>query len=307
MDVALIIKILSNHRQSHCSNFPRSLTLHTISKLVEANLPPHHPVEALRSQVQSDLLELQAQGEVLAGAGNQFCMAPPVVLTKDTADLTGVMFKGDRAYLKIAHQALETDQITHKTTLYPKIRGFRRIKERLKKYGIRLLTVTDSVGNLPVPEQPKSYRLQGAEWPENPFQLLKASAAIQSYRPKAQASQCDRWQFITQTQLCDNSLIKLPTGEYLWAENEKMYELTPDEACLAMFWLDQQADFPLRVAWDEAQGRLNLQKIFLPSFYAQWLWQLSEPELDQPRTRLFKPSSRPFVCQALIQLGCTLV
>jgi len=304
-----IVKILSNHRQLPGFERPQSLTLRSITSLVEHSLPPSSPNDAVISdQIQACLQELQAQGEVLAGVGNRFCVAPPMVLAKDKTNLTGVLFKGDRAYLKLAHQAIKTGQPITKTHLHPKVHGFDQIKERLKSYGIRLLTVTDSVEHLPIPEKPKLYLLSGAEWHEDLFQCLKTSGFVQSYLPKSQWQvQSDRWQPITQNALADGSLLKLATGEYFWFEADQFYELTPDAAGLTLFWLDQQAGFPILVSWDEAPGRLNLQGISLPSSYAQWLWRLSKPDPDQARTRLFEPSQRPIACQALTRLGCTLV
>lgn len=301
-----IICLLSNHRQPHYLEYPQALTLRSISSLVEHGLSPNDA--ATFDQIQACLQELQAQGEVLAGVGNRFCMAPPMVLAQDKTNLTGVLFKGDRAYLKLAHQAMETGQPITKTHLHPRVHGFDHIKERLKSHGIRLLTVTDSVEHLPVPEKPKLYLLSGAEWHENPFQCLQGSGFIQIYIPKSQwQTQRDLWQCITQADLTDSSLLKLSTGEYLWFEADRFYELTRDAARLTLFWLDQQAGFPILVPWDEAPGRLNLQGISLPSSYDQWLWRLSEPDFDQPRTRLFEPSQRPIACQALTRLGCTLV
>ncbi|MGP1383493.1 MAG: hypothetical protein ACTS2F_08015 [Thainema sp.] len=252
--------------------------------------------------------ELQARREVLAGTGNQFCIAPPVILVEDEKNLVGVLFKGDLAYLKLAHQALETGQPITTNPLRPKIHGFHRIKERLKNHGIRLLTVTDSVEHLPQPKKPELHLLSGAEWHEDPFQCWSTSGLIQVYRPTSQwQNQGERWQHITQTDVTGNSLLKLSTGEYLWFAADQFYELSPDAASLAMFWLDKQASLPLLVEYDEVPGRLNLQGTILPSSYAQWLWRLSKPDPDQPRTRLFELTQRAIVRQALTQLGCSLV
>lgn len=306
MDIEKIIKILSNHRQPYCLERPQSLTLQSITSLVEHSMPPSHTVTS--DQIQEYLQEMQAQGEVFAGVGNRFCMAPPVVLAEDPTNFTSVLFKGDRAYLKWAHQALKTGQPITKIHLYPQVHGFHRIKERLKNYGIRLLTVTDSVEHLPIPEKPKLNLLSGAKWDENPFQYLQESGFIQAYIPKSHWQvQGDRWQCITQADLTSDSLLKLSTGEYLWFEAGQIYELSPDAASSTLFWLDQQAGLPLRVPWDEVPGQLNLQGIFLPSSYAQWLWRLSKLDPDQPRTRLFEPSQRAIACQVLTRLGCTLV
>ncbi len=307
MNKQQIIRILSNHRHAHCFYLAKPLTLNAITKLIESSLPPHHATESLKSCVYENLLELQAQGEVLIGMGNQFCMAPPTVVTEDKTNSTGILFKGDRAYLKLAHQGLETKQPYDRTILHPKFQKFGWLEARLKNCQIRLLTVSDSVTQLPNPDYPKHSRLFGSEWLENPFCILQRTGSVQLYTPELGEGQWDRWQPTTQHQLVDRSLLRLPSGEYLWFEEAQMYELTPDEACLAMFWLDRQMGYPIPLAWDKTPGRLNLQKTSLHSTYAQWLWRLSEPDENQPRIRRFQPCHHPFVCEALARLGCELV
>jgi len=302
----LIIFILSNQRQTHQAGLPQSLAFHTILTLVQQNFSPQEASMAEHTKTALD--ELQAKGEVLSGIGNRFCMAPPTILVENESNLTEVSFRGDRAYLKLAHQALETGQPIFKTQLHPKIHGFHRIQERLRNHGIRLLTIMDSVSHLPTPEKPKLHLLSGAEWHENPFQCWSTSSLIQAYRPTSQwQTQRDRWQFITQTNLTSDSLLKLSTGEYLWFAADQFYQLSPDTASLAMFWLDKQAGLPLLVEWDKEPGRLNLQGTILPSSYAQWLWRLSKPDPNQPRTRLFEPTQRAVVHQAFTRLNCFLV
>ncbi len=304
MNTERIIKILSNHRQPHSPEHPQALTVRSIVSLVEHSLSPDETVTS--EEIRQYLQELQAQGEVLAGLGNRFCMAPPIVLAENKTNVTEVLFRGDRAYLRLAHKALETGQPITRIEIRPR-RGydFDRIQQCLNNYGIRLLKVTDSIDHLPEPGRPQLHLLVGVDWQDNPLQF----GSIQAYLPSSiWQRQSDRWQFINQTDLRSDSLLKLSTGEYLWFDSDKFYELSPDTATLAMFWLDQQAGLPLQVPWDEIPGRLNLQGISLPTAYAQWLWRLSQPDQDQPRIRLFAPSpQRLIVCQALIRLGCSLV
>jgi len=299
-----IIKLLSNHRQTHRTELPQPLTLRAIATLIQQSLPPQHEDNSTR--LDTDLRELQAQGEVLAGLGNRFCMAPPVVLAKDETNLTGVLFRGDRAYLRLAHQVLETGQPVVKPTLHPRVHGFHRIRERLRNVGIRLLTVATSVDYLSQPELPQPVILQGYESP-NPFQTVTWTDIIHQYVPRSGTPQFKRWFPITQASLYDRTLLKLPTGEWLWFEADQFYELTPDTALLAMFQLDQGANCLIPIPWDEAPGRLNLQGVSLPSSYAQLLWRLSEPDLDALRTRLFTPANRSTAREALLRLGCTFV
>lgn len=299
-----IIKLLSNHRQSHRVELPQPLTLRAIATLIEQSLPPQH--EDVSTQLDADLRELQAQGEVLAGMGNRFCVAPPVVLAEDETNLTGILFRGDRAYLRLAHQALETGQPSVRPIIHPRINGFHRIKERLRDVGIRLLTAASSVDHLPLPEFPQPVMLQGCESP-HPFQATTWTAPVRQYAPRSGMQQFERWIPVTQASLSDLTLLKLPTGEWLWFEADQFYELTRDTALLVMFQLDHDAKIPIFLPWDDAPGRLNLQGISLPSSYAQLLWRLSQPDADIPRTRLFATANRPIAREALLRLGFILV
>lgn len=299
-----IIQLLSNHRQQHRPEVPQLLTFQAISTLIQQSLPPQK--EDISSQIDAAMRELQAQGEILAGTGKKFCMAPPIVLTESETDLTGLLFRGDRAYLRLAHQALETGQPPAKLLLHPKINGFQRIKNRLKEFGIRLLTAERSVEHLPTAELPQPCMLQGSE-SHNPFETVTWTDSILQYLPKQGKQQSERWSQVIQSNLAECTLLKLPTGEFIWFEADKFYELTPDVAVLAMFQLDRSASLPITVPWDESPGRLNLQGVNLPSSHAQLLWRLSKPETDEYRTRLFSPINRPIAREVLQHLGCVLV
>lgn len=303
MHTDLLVKILSNHRQMSHPGRSQTLTLRAITTLLNHQQSPERE-EVTPTQVQLSLQELQAQGEVLAGSGNRFCMAPPQVLTKNEKHLTGVRFVGDRAYLRLAHQALEAKPPFTKTLLHPKVHSFCQIKERLLKPGISCHTVDASTAHMSEPTLPKTYMLQGAEWTESPFQITQQ---IDKYVPSLNRTQGDRWYSISPTELTEASLLRLPTSEYLWRIEQQFYALTPDLALFTMFWLDQAKNLPLQIPWDEEPGRLNLQGVSLPSRYAQKLWWLSKPDPDQSRTRLFPPTQRPFAREVLARLGCQLV
>jgi hypothetical protein len=299
-----IIKLLCNHRQHHRPEQPQLLTSQIIVTLVQQSLSPQK--EDISPLIDAELRELQAQGEILAGTGKRFCMAPPMVLAESETDFTGLLFRGDRAYLGLAHQALETGQPPTKMLLHPKIKVFQRIKNKLKDVGIRLLTAERSVEHLPTAELPQPCMLQGSE-SHNPFETVTWKDSILQYLPQQGKQQSDRWSQIMQTDLAECTLLKLPTGEFIWFEANKFYELAPDITALAMFQLDRYASLPIAVPWDETPGRLNLQGVNLPSSHAQLLWRLSEPETDVYRTRLFSPINRPIAREVLQHLGCVLV
>jgi hypothetical protein len=304
----MITRLLSNHRHSGNPDIPTTLTKHQIVSLLRSHLSPNQSQEGFNSEIQEALRELQAQGEVIAGGRNRYCMAPPTVLTLDRNDSSGLLFRGDRAYLALAHQALKTEQSEDELRIRPKVRGFNRIRSHLNQVGIRLLTVADSIEHLPLPRKPSPAVLR-SPWSVNPFMERNWSddGTICHYVPQPDTSQKDRWLPSNYQQLRDQTLLQLPTEEYLWFADRVFYELEPDVAVLAMFHQDTEAGYPLKIQWDEPQGRLNLAGVILPGTYARWLWPLSEPDRERYRTRYFQSTNRPLVKKAFERLGCTLV
>ena len=145
MPINKIILLLSNHRQSSNQEMPLALNKHQIVSLIGASISPNESQELLVTQIEAALDELQAQGEILAGSRNRYCMAPPTVLAVDNEDLTGLKFRGDRAYLTLAHQALNSppERQQNPLLLYPQIQRFHWIKDRLSQVRVRFLTAAD--------------------------------------------------------------------------------------------------------------------------------------------------------------------
>jgi len=248
--------------------------------------------------------ELQAQGEILAGMGKRYCIAPPTVLARSQEDMASLRFQGDRAYLPLVHQTLKTNQSQQETLIRPSGQNFQRVQADLQRIGVCLMTVEDSLQELPQPRQPRILR---SPLEDNPFFMYPE---IEVYKPQALKSQPERWQprssYSTQA-LTSDLLLKLPTGEYLWLREGKFYELEPETAVLTMFAQDAAAEELLPIEWDEAPGRLHLQGIILPGAYARWLWRLSDSDPDRYRTRLVLPAYRPLIKEAFVRLGCQLV
>lgn len=308
MWVEKITLLLSNHRPQINPALPLSLTKHQIVSLLRSSISPNQPQESLTAEVEDALDELQAQGEILAGVRNRYGMAPPTVLTVNQEDLTGLLFRGDRAYLSLAHQALESQSNRQNLLLIrPQVKRFHWIKDRLNQVGIRLLTAAQSIENLPVPRKPLKSQLR-SPWPQDPYSISNwpNRGDIERYVPGG-AIQKDRWRYPHRESLKNQDLLRLPTGEYLWFEDQAFYELEPDVAILAMFQLDVEMGCPLKICWDKPQGRLNLQGVILPSAYARWLWRLSEPDTERYRTRYFPHEARTLVEAAFKRLGSILV
>lgn len=297
-----IILLLSNHRNSDRPELPATLSKTQIISLVGASLSPNKLQVQLSTVISEALKELEAQGEINAGSRNRYCIAPPTVLAQAKSNLTGLLFKGDRAYLPLAHKVLNTEQEATETLIRPNINNFEVIKNKLFQVGISLLTVDQSVESLPLPELPSKIILR-SPWSGNPFEN-----SVLQYIPQDNFhTQSQRWQEIIKSQLSSKSLLQLATKEYLWFEDGKFYELEQDRAILTMFALDKQKDYPLIVPWDESEGKLHLKGVSLPGAYARWLWSLSESDEINYRTRYVKPENQPLVKSAFKRLGCLLV
>ena len=297
-----IISLLSNHRNSDRPEIPVTISKTQIISLVSSSLSPNKLQDQLSTEISEALKELEAQGEINVGSGNRYCIAPPTVLAEVKDNLTGLLFKGDRAYLPLAHKVLNTEQQPTETLIRPNLNNFEVIKNKLFQVGISLLTVDQSIEFLPLPELPNKVILR-SPWSGNPFEN-----SVLQYIPQDNFhTQSQHKQKIIKSQLSSKSLLQLATGEYLWFEDGKFYELEQDRVILTMFALDQQKEYPLLIPWDESEGKLHLKGVSLPCAYARWLWSLSESDEINYRTRYIKPDNQPLVESAFKRLGCSLV
>lgn len=297
-----IILLLSNYRNKELPELPITLSKTQIISLVGASLSPNQPKHNITTTINEALKELEAQGEINAGSRNRYCIAPPTVLPQEKDNLTGLLFRGNRAYLSLTHKALNTEQERTQTLITTRINNFEVIKNNLDRVGISLLTVEQSIESLPLPELPTKAILR-SPYLLNPFDNLVLQYFPQDNFP----SQSGSWREIIKSRLTNKSLLQLATKEYLWFEDNKFYELKQDRAILTLFALDKKTQHPLLIHWDESEGKLHLKGVSLPSAYARWLWSLSEPVKDSYRTRYIKPENQPLVKSAFERLGCHLV
>jgi len=299
-----IILLLSNHRHPINPALPMTLTKHQIASLLRSSLSPNQSQEQLQTEIQEALSEAQAQGEISAGMRNSYCITPPTILALAPDNLSGLRFRGDRAYLALAHQVLKTEQSYDELCIRPKVHGFNRIRDYLSQVGIRLLTVADSIEHLPYPQKPSKAVLR-SPWLENPLTI--STGIVHQYIPRRDTPQQHRWIPLNSQQLPNQTLLQLSTGEYLWFQDRAFYELEPDKAILAMFYQDKETGYPLKIQWDKPPGRLNLQNTSLPIAYAQLLWRLSEADRERYRTRLIQSLNHPLLEAIFQRLGCFLV
>ncbi len=299
-----IIQVLSNHRHPHNANLPHALTRTQLINLLKSYPTPHN-YEFSAKKIHSALSELIARDEILEGLGKRYCMAPPAVLTQDEKKVSSVRFQGDRAYLSLAHQILETNQNQCEVLIRPRVHRLQYIQDRLTHVGVRLITLSQQVDRLPKPRSISEAELR-VPWGDNPFRQTNSKQPIQCYCPKVNATQYERWQVISKPPSTP-SLLRLHSGNFLWYDSQSFYELEPNTAYLTAFWLDHDHDCPLKLVWDKPKGLLHLRQTSLPSVYARWIWALSEPDFEHKRTRFIKPANQPLIIEALQQLGCCLV
>jgi hypothetical protein len=307
-----IIQLLSHHRSTVKPYLPQALTRFQLLGLLRSvESPGSNESDRSLTDLNAELQNLEAQGEILLGIGKRVCMAPPVVITDSQENSRDkLQFLGDRAYLKLAHQVLATKQPIARTLLKPQKPDLNWIQKQLRSVGIQCLTTEESINQLPSPELPAIWSLTGQELEENPFFTYQGLDAILGYQP-CYGTQRDRWQQIVGLEhLMRRSplrLLRTPENEFLWLQDGQFFAVTPDTAYLAMFRLDQQSNQPLQIALDEESGRLDLRGTYLPKAYAQLIWRLSTADSNHNRIRYVDAQQQPRVKAALKRLGCVLV
>lgn len=309
-----IISLLSQHRAAERSHLPQPISCHQLAPLIKVSLPPQQRDNdsSWKTDLDAELHNLEAQGEILLGLGKRVCMAPPTLLTDHESWVTSLRFTGDRAYLPLAHEVLQTGQDPTTTLLRPQSHNRDRVQADLYAVGMRCLSLSQTVENLPHCQPPSLQQILGHRWGDSIFGDITNSSTLKGYLPTNQwQSQTDRWQTIESEGHLSNlpsvHLFKLANGVFLWREDSQHYEISPDVAHLAMFDIDQQVQLPLRLSWDEQPGRLDLRGTYLPRDYAHLVWRLTEPDPKHSRIRLVEPQNRASVTAALQQLGCELV
>lgn len=303
-----IVRLLSNHRRLERPVMPQALSMTQILNLLRANLDPNLALDSLPIQVQADLKALKAEGEILYAPGNRYCMSPPTLLAPSQDNLVGLRFRGDRAFLPLAHEVLRTDQAPHSLQLRPKVQKFEWLRPRLYQVGICILTTDELVDNLPPIQKPQRFALQGCERmvSELDRQLWIEQGEVKQYIPNWQ-EQSQRWKRLSEVNFEAEALLRLSKDSYIWVENQTFYDIDANTAINAMFYLDQVYHQPLQIVWlGNNMNQLDLQGIQLPAAHAQLIWQLSRSNDDRPRIRYVLPANRPFVEAALRKLGCRI-
>ena len=128
-----VIILLSNHRSPITPAIPAILTKQQLLSLLMLSINPDYSQEKLAQELESALKELEAQGEIYIGTGNQICIAQPTVLYKEA------LFRGDRAYLHLAHQVLGNPVTDSAKLIFADAADFDTLKEKFAQEGISLI------------------------------------------------------------------------------------------------------------------------------------------------------------------------
>lgn len=304
-----ILLLLSQQRQPEQPAKPASVSRTKILSLLRDWLDPNEDVEQLPKQMNQALHGLWIKDEILKAVGNRYCVAPPALLASSATEVNGLQFRGDRAYLTLAHETLKTSQSVAQELLRPKSRNFDSIKMKLQRVGIRLMTIREVIEKLPKPRKPQVFLLQGCKQSITDAELQGwiRQQQLSQYIPSP-AEQDGRWRSPKHKLTASEALLKHAPNDYLWLEAGEFYHLDRDTAVLSMFFLDRQHQQPIRIVWQGMEhNRLNLSGIELPYAHAQLLWQLSEAVPDQRRVRIVRPGNRTFVQAIFEHLGCDLI
>lgn len=283
-----IITLLSQCRHPVRPALPVALRRVEIVHALCRCLAPGQPDEQFAATVHGALRELKLLGEVLEGINNYYCIAPPTVLAVGPDRLAGYAeFRGDRAYLPLAHQILQTSN-PGEEKLLPRLEDLQQAKVELNRRCIRLVTLQELIEQLPLPSKPQLWESQVLTEPP-------AGGRLWRYIP-GQCNQRDRWQPLAQEDLTPESLVKRDGGKeeaYFWFEDGRWYSLTKDKAIYTMFYLDRRDKHPLSIQL-KADGQLDVRHVYLPEAYYHWcerhLQRLDRGiyGVEQHKTRLVK-------------------
>lgn len=300
-----ILRLLSQHRQSEQRALPAVLSQTQITNLLRQTLDPNQEDNQISNDVQRALRELEAQNEVLRAPGNRYCVAPPVLLS-NSEDLAGLQFRGDRAYLTLAHEVLKTNQPVNVEQLRSTRSNFKKAKDDLLERNISLLTIAHILNDMPEPQKPQRIYLKGREYQLSIIEFWKTQdiKQIKQYVP-AHAEQVDRWVTPIPSTPKTQSLFQVADNEYLWYEEKQFYALERDTAVLAMFYLDKWERKPIRLVLEDT-GQMDLRRVILPNAHYQLFRYLAEQKDGERRVYYVPPANRQLVRDIFKHLGCDL-
>lgn len=248
---SLIVTLLSSARDPDEPRQVVGLTCRQISERIEAFTPPNQDGRAgqpLAKRVSEQIEVLQSEFEVTSkGNGRKiYRMAPPSLIVERESPLRA-KYVGDRAYIN------EVIELLHaicdmETRLVESSKSADESRDILESRGISVQTEKMLFGFLPEPQLPTQLDLSMAEH----ICEDDISASMEVYVPRRMNFFDKRWFKLDEARPSEMSQLRRikkksfrfgqSSDIYIWAFADKLYRLQRQQALLAMYRIDLDAD-----------------------------------------------------------------
>jgi hypothetical protein len=288
----LIITLLSSARMPNDPRQVVGLTCRQISERIEALTPPNQDARAgqtLVRRIGEQLEVLQSEFEIASkGEGRKiFRMAPPTLIVEREAPLRA-KYVGDRAYISEVIEQLDAVG-DMETRIVESSKSADESRDILESRGISVQTENMLFGFLAEPQLPTQIEISMAE------QLCEEdiSTSMEVYVPRRMNFFDKRWfrlADVLPSEMSQLRRIKVKSfrfGQssdiYIWATRDKLYRLQRQQAMLAMYRIDLDAN-AARLLDMESKIPVELKKE-MPSDYFAFLKRYTEEIAFDPQTR----------------------
>lgn len=279
----LIITLLTGTRRSDDPRQVMGLTLREISERIGALVPPDQDIEAgslLAKRVSEQLEVLESEFEVASkGEGRKtFQMASPALIVEREFPLRA-KYVGDRAYMNKVIELLDAVG-DMETRVIETSKSADESRDILESRGISVPTEKMLFEFLPEPQLPTQVELSMAE------ELCEEdiSSSLEVYIPRRMNFFDKRWFSIAEALPSEMSQLRRvkeksfrvghSSYQYAWATSDKLYRLQRQQALLAMYRIDINAN-AARLLDFETDIPVEIKRQ-LPSAYAVFLTRYTD-------------------------------
>lgn len=288
----LIITLLSSARNPDDPRQVMGLTCRQISDRIEALLPPNQDAgagQSLIKRIGEQLEVLQSEFEITSkGEGRKiFRMAPPTLIVEREAPLRA-KYVGDRAYINEVIELLDAVGDLE-TRIVESSKGADVSRVILESHGISVQTEKMLFEFLPEPQLPTLIDISMAE------QLCEEdiSTSMEVYVPRRMNFFDKRWIRYAEARPSEMSQLRrikvksFRFGQssyiYIWATTDKLHRLQRQQALLAMYRIDLDAN-AARLLDIESEMPVEVKRQ-LPSDYCAFLTRYTDEIAFDPQTR----------------------
>lgn len=247
----LIFTLLSSARRPDDPRQVMGLTCRQISDRIEAFLPPSQEARAtekLKGRISEQLEVLESEFEIASkGDGRKiFRMAPPALIVEREVSLRA-KYVGDRAYMNGVIELLDAVGDIE-TRIIETNKSADESREILESYGISVQSEKMLFEFLPEPQLPTQVELSMAE------QLCEEdiSTGMEVYIPRRMNFFDKRWFSLAEALPSEMSQLRRikeksfrvggSRATYFWATKDNHYRLQRQQALLAMYRIDHNAN-----------------------------------------------------------------